>query len=166
MANKREKLSAMKPEEADKAKTIMISPHVVVAEDDDAMRQLLASALEKEGYDVIECSNGSTLCSMMTNNYHDNEHHKINLIISDIRMPGFTGLEFLAMVREIHQSIPVIIITAFGDEETHALAHRLGACNIFDKPFDIDHLLNAVRKIIPSEIDNEDIYGERRKHIK
>jgi DNA-binding response OmpR family regulator len=64
-------------------------------------------------------------------------------------MPGVTGLEVLEGTREYKEFPPMILITAFGDEETHDQARRLGAAAIFDKPFDIDELLAKVREILP-----------------
>jgi FixJ family two-component response regulator len=63
-------------------------------------------------------------------------------------MPGLTGLEVLAGLRKRDQSTPVILITAFGDEQTHAEAKRLGATAVIDKPFDTADLLTAVRRAL------------------
>jgi DNA-binding NtrC family response regulator len=66
------------------------------------------------------------------------------LIISDVRMPGVSGLDVLATLRREDWSTPVILMTAFGDLETRAEARRLGAKALFDKPFDVDDLRTAV----------------------
>ena len=71
-----------------------------------------------------------------------------DLIISDIRMPGITGIEVLEGLHAHENCPPMILITAFGDKETHAQAHRLGAAAIFDKPFDIEDLLANVRETL------------------
>ena len=154
MIDNSERQNVVKSKWADETKIIK-SPHVLVAEDDFAMRKLLASVMVNEGYNVTECSDGSRLYEIMVENIRNSRQDKINIIISDFRMPGLTGLEFLAMIREIHQNIPVIIITAFGDDETHELAHRLGAWAIFDKPFDIDDLIRSVRKAVDTQIKND-----------
>ena len=70
------------------------------------------------------------------------------MIISDIRMPGLTGIEILEGLHTLESFPPMILITAFSDEETHAKAHRLEAAAIFDKPFDIEDLLAKVREIL------------------
>lgn len=120
------------------------SLHVVVAEDDYFMRKLIASVLAKEHFTVTECADGVELSDMMT----QGRIHTIDIIISDLRMPGITGLEFLEMIRGNNLTIPVIIITAFGDDETHEIASKLGAWAVFDKPFDLDDLVAAVRETV------------------
>jgi CheY-like chemotaxis protein len=126
-------------------------PHVLVAEDDDDMRALLVHALRKGHYRVSECSDGWGLLAKV-NSYLSPEtgrrEEKIDLIISDIRMPGLTGMELLDGVEGIPGFPPMILITAFGDEDTHRRAHRLGAVT-FDKPFDLDDLLSKVHELVP-----------------
>ena len=64
------------------------------------------------------------------------------LVITDVRMPGLTGLEIVALLRQIDWALPVIVITGFGDCEVHAEVARLGA-HVFDKPVDLDVLAAA-----------------------
>ena len=73
---------------------------------------------------------------------------EFDVIVSDIRMPGVSGLSVLAGLREIEGIPPIILITAFGDEETHAEADRLGAAAVLDKPFEMATLLNKTREVI------------------
>ena len=75
----------------------------------------------------------------------------VALIISDIRMPGFTGMEVLEETSRKEAFPPMILITAFGDEKTHALADELGVAAMFDKPFDMDDLLAKVRELLQTE---------------
>ena len=74
----------------------------------------------------------------------------IDLVISDIRMPWVTGMEVLRGMRQCLGYPPVILITAFGDDQTHAEARQLGAAAVFDKPFDIEELLEKVRELVAS----------------
>jgi CheY-like chemotaxis protein/anti-sigma regulatory factor (Ser/Thr protein kinase) len=127
-----------------------IVPHILLAEDDQEMRALLARVLRKAGYGVTECSNGVELLEHLGSYFlPDEEHETIDLVISDIRMPGVTGLEILEGLCKHDDFPPFILITAFGDTETHAEAERFGALAMFDKPFDIDDLLAKVQKIVP-----------------
>jgi DNA-binding NtrC family response regulator len=64
-------------------------------------------------------------------------------------MPAFSGLEVLADLRSKNTTLPVILITAFGDRQTHAEALALGAYAVFDKPFDVDDLRTALMNIVP-----------------
>jgi DNA-binding response OmpR family regulator len=123
-------------------------PHVVVAEDDAAMRELLVYALSMEGFRVSEFRDGSGLFVNTAGNIIFPDRHGVDLIVSDIRMPGYTGLEFLEKIRALHWMIPVIIVTAFGTPETHDRALDLGAAAVFDKPFEIRDLMDAVHSVL------------------
>jgi DNA-binding response OmpR family regulator len=123
-------------------------PHVVVAEDDAAMREMLAYALCMEGFRVSECRDGSGLFVKTAGNIIFPDRHEPDLILSDIRMPGYTGLEFLEKIRALHWNVPVIIVTAFGTPETHERALDLGAAAVFDKPFEIRDLMDAIHSVL------------------
>jgi CheY-like chemotaxis protein len=123
---------------------------ILLAEDDNDMRKLLSWSLSKYGYEVVECTNGVQMLDHLGSFFLPEEDPEIyDLIISDIRMPGVTGLEVLEGMHKYEKFPPMILITAFGDEETHAQARRLGAVAVFDKPFDIDKLIKIVLEICP-----------------
>lgn len=121
---------------------------VLLAEDDPHLRELMADALREDGYEVIEAADGIELWNMIVSELELGPVHRPGLVISDIRMPGATGIEVLAALRECNTSMPVVLTTAFGDPETHAEAGRLGAETVLDKPFDIDDLRVAVRVLM------------------
>jgi DNA-binding response OmpR family regulator len=124
----------------------MNSFSILLAEDDKEMRSLLALMLRKEGYQVFECTDGLSLLDMLSSFFLPGEEHdNFDLIISDIRMPGVTGMEILMGANELDNFPPIILITAFGDKEIHMQAEQLGATALFDKPFDIDEMLKKVR---------------------
>lgn len=93
---------------------------------------------------------GSALLDRIANGLLTKTQTLPDMIISDIRMPGWSGIYVLASLRHSDWSMPVILITAFGDEETHAQAKRLGAASLLDKPFDIEELLHAASSILPA----------------
>lgn len=123
-------------------------PRILLAEDDKEMRSLLARALRRAGYEISECPDGIALLDYL---FHllPAKNENIDLIISDIWMGGVTGLEVLEGLHDRDEFPPMILITAFGDQETHAKARRLGAVAMFDKPFDTDDLLAVVREFVP-----------------
>lgn len=123
---------------------------VLVAEDDPEMRRLVCRALRRVGYRVVEVEDGRALVNTLIRCVKDTPEQLPDLIISDVRMPGCTGLEVLARMRRVEWSTPVILITAFGDMETHSEAHRLGAARVLDKPFDVDELCSAARTLVPT----------------
>ena len=115
------------------------------------MRALLALSLRKAEYRVTECRDGVGLLTylepfLLPNGVEDKD---VDLIISDIRMPGLTGMEVLEGIPKNKGFPPMILITAFGDEETHALAEEFGVAAMFDKPFDMDDLLAKVHELVP-----------------
>ena len=73
-------------------------------------------------------------------------------MISDIKMPGLSGLDLLDTLRRSDWAMPVILITAFGDRETHDEAIRLGAVRVFDKPFELDDLVETALRIVPPSL--------------
>ncbi|MCY1040373.1 response regulator [Corallococcus sp. bb12-1] len=123
-------------------------PQVLLAEDDREMRRMLVRALARRGCDVHDVPNGRELLDTLTRGLAGVEGAAPDILITDVRMPGVTGLEALARLRRVDWATPVILITAFGDAATHAEAHRLGAAFVFDKPFDLDVLCEAVRGLI------------------
>ncbi len=115
-------------------------PHILLAEDDEALRELLDFALTRAGYLVTCCTNGLDLLDRLE------EGDPFDLIISDLRMPALNGLEVLESQLEKRQRPPFICMTAFGDRKTHDLAKGLGAAITIDKPFDLDEMIELVRK--------------------
>ncbi|MFH1438681.1 MAG: response regulator [Pseudomonadota bacterium] len=123
-------------------------PRILLAEDDGAMRSLLADVLRNYDYEVVEAADGRELFEHLVEIVLDKSGEKeVDAVISDVRMPGMSGLELLDEMRSVGCPVPVILITAFGDDETHARARLLGAVAVFDKPFDVEDLLTAVINI-------------------
>jgi DNA-binding response OmpR family regulator len=120
---------------------------VLVAEDDHEMRALIAAALRRDGYEVLEVANGAQLMAAFSDRCIKAMRRTPDLVISDVRMPGRTGLDVVAGLRDAHWSVPVVLITAFGDDATHVQAQKLDAI-LFDKPFDIDDLRTVVLNLI------------------
>ncbi|MGA1869695.1 MAG: response regulator [bacterium] len=126
-----------------------IRPLILLAEDDDEMRVLLGRALRKAGYRVIEDYDATSLFhDLISFLFSEKRNEPIDLIISDIRMPGPHVMEILGNMHETRNFPPVILITAFGDKEIHATAERYGVVALFDKPFDIDKLIAKVQETV------------------
>jgi DNA-binding response OmpR family regulator len=123
-------------------------PHILLAEDDEEMRKTLSSLLRACGYRVVECSDGLDLLKMFGASQLQTHAPGYSLLISDIRMPGLSGLEILEGFRGKPGFPPVILITAFGDEETHVKARESGAVAVLDKPFEVEDLLAMVRETV------------------
>jgi CheY-like chemotaxis protein len=127
-------------------------PVVLVAEDDAEMRKLLRAALEAAGYRVREAWDGREALKPIAGLAGTPRSALApDVVVADVRMPHFSGLELLEAVRAVDPSLPVILITAFGDDETHAAARRLGVTAVFDKPFAIPSLVEMVRAVAPPD---------------
>jgi len=130
--------------------------HVLLAEDDDEMRALLVMAFLREGYHVTECLHGMDLLGHLESflcpqDLPPEQWEDFDLIVSDIRMPGVTALEVVEGVQQYGGLPPIILITAFGDRDTHMRACELGVAAVFDKPFEFDDLLAKARELVPPQ---------------
>lgn len=124
-------------------------PRVLVAEDQDEMRTLLRRALKRRGYDVVEAPDGPQLVQAIVDGLMAPETQAPDLIVTDVRMPGFSGLEVLARLRRDGWSTPFILITAFGDVQVHEEAAMLGAACVLNKPFAMEDLCEVVESLVP-----------------
>jgi DNA-binding response OmpR family regulator len=122
------------------------APRVVVADDDEDFRGLVAEALRDDGYDVVEESDGGRLLVRITATYTSGAT-PIDLIISDVCMPVCSGIEILKGLRKANWSTPVILMTGFGDGDIRASAAYLGAV-LFEKPFDAAALRSRVKELL------------------
>lgn len=125
---------------------------ILVAEDDEAMRAILVNTLKRGGYDVFEISDSRNLRMFlkdMSLPAGSRTFPKVDLIVSDIRMPGRTALEVLSDFKQVAKEVPVVLITAFADPKTQKKALNLGAAAVFDKPFEINDLKAVLLKLAP-----------------
>jgi CheY-like chemotaxis protein len=125
------------------------APRVLLAEDDDEIRLMLAAALRRDGMEVVEARNGKELKELVDHGWlRDGRYLVPDLIVTDLYMPEMTGLEVLAVVRRTNATTPVILITAFGDDGTRAEARRLGVTAFFQKPFELADLETAIVNLV------------------
>ena len=120
---------------------------VLVAEDDPSLRRLIVTVLEGAGHEVFEAEDGVQLLAQIERLVAGKRAGAGSfVIVTDVHMPGLTGLDVLAILRCAFSRTPVVLITAFGDAETHAEARELGAVTVLDKPFDVDVLRAVVEE--------------------
>lgn len=114
---------------------------ILVVDDEEEIRSLLCSFLEGQGYQVILASDGNEALDLV-------ETENAQVIILDIKLPGLNGIEVCKRLKaqEKTRSIPVIIITGFGDNKLLAL--DVGADDFVNKPFDMADLLIRVRSAL------------------
>jgi CheY-like chemotaxis protein len=118
---------------------------IVLAEDDPTMRGLFASTLRRDGYEVIEASDGIQLLEHLDSAAErSTRRNPISLVITDVRMPGISGLDVLAVLRCGHWNTPVILLTAFPGPDVLREAADLGAAALIEKPVDLEILREMV----------------------
>ncbi len=113
---------------------------ILIVDDEENARIGLSKLLSQEGYDVDSVANGYEALEYL-------KQQKVNLVISDINMPGMNGLAFL---RELHRNYPstnVIMITAYGGVESYLEAMNLGAFEYIHKPVKLEELKSVMKKI-------------------
>jgi len=102
---------------------------------------MMVSLLRADGHEVVAVANGFDLLDTLETSLDPHPGlERFDLVITDVRMPGMTGLRVFSQVGYGPNIPPVVFITAFGDEALHEEAHHAGALAVLDKPLDIDEL--------------------------
>jgi two-component system response regulator HydG len=133
---------------------------VLVADDEKAHRLMLRAHLEREGFDVVEASDGQDAIAQVS-------ERLIDLVLMDIRMPVIDGMEALTKIKKLSPAIPVIIMTAYGSIDSAVEALKSGAEDYLTKPLDMDELIIKVKKAIRyHQLEEENILYKERLGIR
>ena len=114
---------------------------ILIVDDDDSLRRVLEFQLREGGYEVLTAADGLSALDLFTG-------REVDCLITDLRMPGLSGLELLRRASAINGEVPVIVITAYGDVETAVESMRGGAFDFITKPFNRDQILMTVEKAL------------------
>ncbi len=114
---------------------------ILVVDDEEQMRELLTKVLSKNGYHVSVCGEGTEALALL-------EREPMDLVVTDVRMPGLGGMEALRAIKELNPEIVVIIMTAFGSIDQAVQAVKEGAYDYINKPFKIDEMLLTIEKAL------------------
>ncbi|MCM2324774.1 MAG: response regulator [Oligoflexia bacterium] len=145
--------------------------NVLIVDDDDVMLSLIASALSDQGVSVHTArSSAEALAALAAN--------QVDLILSDISMPGKSGIDLLCQLRSSGSDVPVAFITGYDSNDALLSAIRLGACDFIQKPFNPEELLRMVFRnveagrlrreleaFVASRIEPLSEYQRRKKQI-
>ncbi len=115
------------------------TPRILIVDDDSGQRSLLDSFLRSQGFETVLADSGERALERLPGG-------KFSMMISDVRMPGLSGLETLRRVRQDFPTLPVLLVTAYADIREAVVAMRDGALNYLAKPIDLDELLATVRQ--------------------
>ena len=114
---------------------------ILVVEDDKDLNKTVCSFLNHSGYEAVGCLNANEAYDTLADNI-------VDLIVSDIMMPGINGYEFAATVRELNEDIPILFMTAKGDIASKQRGFRIGVDDYMVKPIDFDELFLRIGALL------------------
>src|SRR5690554_1525755 len=123
---------------------------VWIVDDDRSIRWVLEKALQQAGMVTRSFDSADSVLGPLKNQQPD-------VIISDIRMPGLSGLDMLSQIRELHPRLPVIIMTAHSDLDSAVASYQGGAFEYLPKPFDVDDAISLVRRASQHAREQQDL---------
>jgi len=126
-------------------------PTILIVEDEAKMRRLLELNLGEDGFSTLSAEDVETALKLL-------RQETVDLILTDLKLPGMGGLEFLQSVKESNPAIPVVVMTAYGSVETAVEAMKRGASDYVLKPFSLSEMRLVVRK----ELDVQQLRLENR----
>ncbi len=124
---------------------------ILIVEDEAKMRRLLEIDLGDDGFQVLSAEDAETGLKLLQNN-------SVDLVITDLKLPGINGLEFLQAVKRFQAALPVVVMTAFGTVETAVEAMKIGASDYVLKPFSLEEM----RMVVHKELDVHRLRVENR----
>ena len=126
-------------------------PTILIVEDEAKMRRLLELNLGDDGFATVSAGDAETGLKLL-------REHPVDLILTDLKLPGMNGLEFLQTVKRQNAILPIVVMTAFGSVETAVEAMKAGASDYVLKPFS----LTEMRMVIHKELDVRNLREENR----
>src|SRR5205807_5539668 len=126
-------------------------PAILIVEDEAKMRRLLELNLGEDGFTTLSAEDAESGLKLLREN-------SIDLVVTDLKLPGMNGLEFLQAVKRQNAALPVVVMTAFGSVETAVDAMKAGASDYVLKPFS----LGEMRMVIRKELDVHNLREENR----
>src|SRR6195952_2342185 len=128
-----------------------------IVDDDQSIRFVLEKALAREEFAVRSFTNSRDVLAAL-------EEDEPQVLVSDIRMPGGSGIELLAKVRERHPGLPVIIMTAYSDLDSAVSAFQGGAFEYLPKPFDVPKAVELIRRAVEESV-REEVRDEKAAQV-
>jgi DNA-binding NtrC family response regulator len=113
---------------------------ILVVDDESSQRELIGGFLRKQGHEVFLAGSGAEALARV-------RETRVDLVLSDFRMPGMSGIELLRAVKAVNPEIPFILVTAYGTVETAVQAMQEGAADYLTKPLDLEELLLRIGRV-------------------
>ena len=111
--------------------------HILIVEDESALREITAERLIEHGYLVTQAETGETACELLADFAFD-------IVITDLRLPGMDGMAVIEKARELYSEIIAVVVTGYGTVQDAVAAIKRGASDFVTKPFQFDHLLHIL----------------------
>jgi len=124
----------------------MSKPKVLVVDDEEALRFLLASELEAEAFEVESAGDGDEAIDLVRKKNEKSE--RFDVVLLDIKMPKVDGFEVLKFVKGNVPETKVIMLTAYADVKNAIESLRLGASDFVSKPYDLDDILTSINRAL------------------
>jgi two-component system response regulator HydG len=118
---------------------------ILIVDDEAGLRTSLAANLELEGYQVVEAADGARAMELV-------QEAPFDLVITDVRMPGMSGVDLFREIRKVRPELPVVLMTAFAVEKLLADALGEGVYAVLPKPFAVDHVLSLIARVIAGPV--------------
>jgi len=134
--------------------TTDVVPTILIVDDDRNGRESLSRALARDGYEVLTAENGKRALALARD-------HEIDLVLTDLIMPGLDGLDFLESLRVVRPEVPAILISAFASVDTAVKAVRRGVQDVLEKPIRLRDVRRAVKRAIEAR---GPLVGRRRRN--
>lgn len=127
---------------------VSVSYRILVVDDEDLIRNMIALNLADEGYDVVQAENGREALNILENVNFQNSKEKIDLIILDLMLPEIGGLDICRWLRYRGNHIPILILSAKAAETDRVLGLEIGADDYVTKPFSMKELVARCRALL------------------
>ena len=122
---------------------------ILIADDEAALLSTMAFTLKRKGYETYTFIEGSSAYEEILKSFQNNKLY--DLIITDIQMPGISGMELIRKIREAGIETPVLAISGFGNKNMAVDLMRSGCNNFLDKPFHMNEFLDRISKLLKTE---------------
>ena len=118
-----------------------VALRILVVDDDRNSRESLGRALRRDGYEILVAENGKVALEVA-------REHEVDLVLTDLKMPGLDGLDFLEGLRVVRPDVPAILISAYASVDTAVKAVRRGVSDVLEKPIRLRDVRRAIKRVV------------------
>jgi DNA-binding NtrC family response regulator len=114
---------------------------ILIVDDDRNSRESLGRALQRDGYEILSAEDGKVALEMV-------REHEVDLVLTDLKMPGLDGMDFLEGLRVVRPEVPAILISAYASVDTAVKALRKGVSDVLEKPIRLKDVRRAIKRVV------------------